>query len=1673
MKNQLPYGKPLHVLLVFIFLVFSKAGIGQILLQSSFEGSNPFSGFTNNQSCCSYSVTASTAHPRDGSQSFRAEVRANDPAVSSGYRAELTTPNISDQGDMWYGWSMYFETPVGSNGNWTGGYGGHVVQWHPNNSSGSASLALWGSDGVWDVCINPSGSGSVTHQSQVYGGGSLRPIVGNTWHDVVFHVNWSTGLVEFWLNGTMYARYTGLTFNPSAYFKFGMNRWSMTNDWVVYYDNLKIGRNVTYNDVAPTPSGNIAPTANAGTDITLTLPANSTTLNGSGTDTDGSIASYAWTRVSGPTTFTLGTANAPTTTLSNLVQGTYVFRLTVTDNGGATSTDDVTVTVNAAANQTPTANAGTDITMTLPTNSTTLNGSGTDPDGTIASYAWARVSGPTTFTLGTANAATTTLTNLVQGTYVFRLTVTDNGGATATDNVTVTVNAAPNQSPTANAGTDITLTLPANSTTLNGSGTDPDGTISSYAWTRVSGPTTFTLGSANAAITTLTNLVQGTYVFRLTVTDNGGATATDNVTVTVNPAPQPPVANAGSDITLTLPVNSTTLTGSGSDPDGTISSYAWARVSGPTTFTSGTPNASTTALTNLVQGTYVFRLTVTDNSGLTGTDDVTVNVNAAPNQAPSANAGNNITLTLPANSTTLNGSGTDPDGTIAGYAWTRVSGPTTFTLGTANTATTSLSGLVQGTYVFRLTVTDNNGATGTDDVTVTVNAAPNQAPTANAGANIVITLPTNSTTLNGAATDPDGTISSYAWTRVSGPTTFTLGTANAATTTLTNLVQGTYVFRLTVTDNSGATATDDVNITVNAAAPTNQAPIANAGTNITISLPTNSTILNGNGSVDLDGTISTYAWSYVSGPATYTIVSANNVSTALTGLVQGTYIFRLTVTDNGGATDADNVVVTVNVAANQAPSANAGNNITLTLPVNSTTLNGSGADIDGTVTSYAWTRVSGPTTFTLGTPNAATTTLANLVEGTYVFRLTVTDNNGAAANDDVTVTVNPAIVPNQPPVSRAGNDVVMTLPVNSTTLNGNTSTDADGTIVSYSWSRISGPATYTFTSAGSAATGLNNLVQGTYVFRLTVTDDDGASATDDITVTVNAAPNQAPVADAGNDISITLPVNSTTLTGTGTDIDGTISSYAWTRVSGPATFTLGAATASTTTLSNLVQGTYVFRLTVTDNNGVTGTDDVTVIVNPAPTPNQPPVARAGNDIVMTLPTNSTTLNGNTSTDADGTIVSYSWSRISGPATYTLSSAGSVATGLTNLVQGIYVFRLTVTDDDGASSTDDITVTVNAAANQAPVANAGNDITITLPVNSTTLTGSGTDADGTITGYAWVRVSGPTTFTLGNAAAATTTLTGLVQGIYVFRLTVTDNSGSTGTDNVTVVVNAANPPANQAPVANAGTDITLTLPANSTTLNGSGSDQDGSIVAYNWVRVSGPATFLMTNGSAVSTPLSNLVQGVYVFRLTVTDNYGATASDNVTVTVNAAAPGANQAPTARISADSIVLTLPVNSVSLNGSGSTDADGIIAVYDWSQISGPNAAAIDNSLSATSQVSGLTIGTYIFQLKVTDDDGATGVKTVTVIVKNKSNDEYYFNLYPNPASTNLTLQYFANSNGKHRISVYDAARKLVKDGFADKTQVTLTETMDVSNLRNGIYIIQIVMPDGKTVAKQFVKM
>ena len=195
-----------------------------------------------------------------------------------------------------------------------------------------------------------------------------------------------------------------------------------------------------------------------------------------------------------------------------------------------------------------------------------MNGSGTDPDGTIAAYLWTKISGPANSIITNTTSATTTVTGLVQGVYQFQLQVTDNSGATATDVMQVTVNAAtvPNQAPTANAGADTSIYLPVNAVTLSGSGTDPDGYIVSYGWRIISG-SAYLLSNPNSAVSDLTDLQQGIYQAELTVTDNNGATATDTVTITVG-AERLQAANDGVTIlnnpvqnTLTAQISSTSL----------------------------------------------------------------------------------------------------------------------------------------------------------------------------------------------------------------------------------------------------------------------------------------------------------------------------------------------------------------------------------------------------------------------------------------------------------------------------------------------------------------------------------------------------------------------------------------------------------------------------------------------------------------------------------------------------------------------------------------------------------------------------------------------------------------------------------------------------------------------------------------------------------------------------------------------------------------------------------------------------------------------------------------------------------------------------------------------------------------------------------------------------------
>jgi K+-transporting ATPase c subunit len=302
-------------------------------------------------------------------------------------------------------------------------------------------------------------------------------------------------------------------------------------------------------------------------------------------------------------------------------------------------------------------------------------------------------------------------------------------------------------------------------------------------------------------------MAAGIYKFELKVTDNNGATAKDTIQVIVN---IPPVANAGNDQSITIPVNSVNFSGSGTDADGTIAAYHWTKVSGPIaggTFTNA--NAAATSMTALVAGVYKIELKVTDNYGATDTDTLQLIV-VAPNVAPIANAGLDQSITLPTNTATLSGSGIDPDGLIVAYHWTKISGPAAGTITNASLASTTVTGLAVGIYQFELKVTDNDGATATDVMQVTVNPA-NRPPLANAGVDKLVYLPSSQVSLIGSGNDVDGTVVGYTWRQISGPPD-KLTSVNTPVTVLQNLVAATYKFELTVTDDKGATGKDTVEV---------------------------------------------------------------------------------------------------------------------------------------------------------------------------------------------------------------------------------------------------------------------------------------------------------------------------------------------------------------------------------------------------------------------------------------------------------------------------------------------------------------------------------------------------------------------------------------------------------------------------------------------------------------------------------------------------------------------------------------------------------------------------------------------------------------------------------------------------------------------------------------------
>ncbi|BDZ45934.1 beta strand repeat-containing protein [Naasia aerilata] len=711
--------------------------------------------------------------------------------------------------------------------------------------------------------------------------------------------------------------------------------------------------------------------------------------------------------------------------------------------------------------------------------------------------------------------------------------------------------------------------------------TDPDGSVAGYSWQFGDG-TTGTGATPSHAYS-----VAGNYVVTLTVTDNQGATNDFVATVRPNTNNPPTAAFTSTTDGLTVNVNGGTST----DTDGTISSYLWNWGDNSPTTTTTTPTASHAYAS---AASYTITLTVRDNAFATGvtTGVVTVagnNTNATPT-ASYTSVVNGLTVAFTSTST-------DPDGTIAAYAWTFGDG-TTSTLANPNKAYANA-----GTYPITLKVTDDKGASGTTSGSITVGGAtpPNTPPTA-AFTNTVNGL---GVSVNGStSTDTDGTVASYSWNWGDNTTPGT-----GVTATHTYATAGTYTITLTVTDDDAATDTQTASVTVSAA------PGGTAYANDTFTRTTTG----GLGTANTGG-----AWMVSSTASNYAVSNGAARFTNPAGSTRTGYLSSVSVTDSDVAATA--TVTTrptsgsayVGLLARRVGSSfylgravvAASGSVSLQLLQTSTTLRT--VNVTGlSVASGDQLRIrvqavgTSPTTLNakvwkVGTPeptawqatitDATAALQANGSVGLYSYlSASAAPTSVTYAFDDFSAGPSGGTTP---PPANAAPTAAFTSTVTGlgVSVNSAGSADSDGTITGYSWNWGDN------TAAGSGATATHTYAAaGTYNVVLTVTDNGGATGTVTHAVTVTAPPagNAAPVASFTNSVS-GLTVN---VTSTSTDSDGTVTGTAWNW--GDGTPAGSGATASHTYVA---AGTYTVTLSVTDNGGATDTETASVTVATTPPP---------------------------------------------------------------------------------------------------------------------------------------------------------------------------------------------------------------------------------------------------------------------------------------------------------------------------------------------------------------------------------------------------------------------------------------------------------------------------------------
>lgn len=751
---------------------------------------------------------------------------------------------------------------------------------------------------------------------------------------------------------------------------------------------------------------------------------------------------------------------------------------------------------------------------------------------------------------------------------------------------------------------------------------------------------------------------------------------------------------------------------------------------------------------------------------------------------------------------------------------------------------------------------------------------------------------------------------------------------------------GTYLVVLTVTDSGGLQVSVSIQITVEP--PGNNSPIAN----FSFSQQNRKLVIDfTDTSSDTDGAITTWNWNFGDN-STDTVQNPSH-----TYLADGTYQVTLTVTDNGGKSNSITKNAVVNPLVNQSPviSNITGTQTSFKPLVGKFTETSS--DPDGFITKWDWNFGDGHT-FTTTDATFKNPTNTYLFPGAYTVSLTVTDDglpdgtNKKTATSSIQFVVEPPPA-NQPPIA------LFTLNANNvfapaTIIFTDSSTDADGQIVSWLWEFETGNTLFYNRQTYQKTVSHTFARSGTYPVRLTVSDDGNLTNTYILDVIVR---NNAPVAIISAFPNPVLSKTQVNFFGnTSYDSDGNITKYAWNFGDG-IIISQGKITESHIYSK---PGTYQASLTVTDNIGDSSTANLLINVS-----NRNPVARITYTTLTVKAPGSLTLNGDTSTDDDGTIASFSWS-ISGVA---VASTPNATINFTT--EGIYVVSLTITDDFGATNTTSVIINVTPPDNILPLAILKVDKNSGVINNTFAFNVLGSrDPDGSIILYQLDFGDGTTTQFVNPALVSHVYR---AVGSYTAKLIVTDNRNGTSIETANSVQNITIN--NQPPVASFSFSPVGSFTFDPIVFTDNSSDPENALSRWSWDY--GDGTTFTTIDPLQKNPTKSYNDGNkdYTVSLTVYDNFGLTNTTSQIVRIN------NRKPFAVISTNST----PRNNV-ISGtapftvtfdSNSYDLDGSVINYEW-YINGLFGTPF-TAKSFTYTFDTARFIPYSVTLKVQDDDGA----------------------------------------------------------------------------------------------------